>query len=122
MAPTVFVKEPSMFDTTTHEMELLSTDETGADEWYCRICGRHFRMRWPPEYARVVLVAGDEEATHVGGKGGLHMGELQVESAPEADQPQPEQREPAPHAEDPQPADELLDPWRHLLGSLDDQS
>lgn len=111
-----------MFNTTSHEMELIGTDETGTDEWYCRICGRHFKMRWPPEYTRVVLAAGDEEAIHVGGKGGLQMGEPHVEPAPEVDQPRPELREPAPRAEDPQPASDLLDPWRHLLGSLDDQS
>jgi hypothetical protein len=45
------------------------TDATGMEEWRCPVCGRHFIVRWPPDYERVVLAEGDEDATHVGTKG-----------------------------------------------------
>ncbi len=58
----------------THEMVLTGHTESGAEEWHCPLCGRRTILRWPPHYERVVLVPGDETATHVGGKGGLRMG------------------------------------------------
>lgn len=56
-----------------HDMELVTTHPTGAEEWYCPKCGRRFLMHWPPHYKKVVLEAGDEYAFHSGGKGGLQM-------------------------------------------------
>lgn len=54
-----------------HEMVLRGTDESGAEEWYCPICGRRFLMQWPPAYKKIILEPGDEQAIHSGGKGGL---------------------------------------------------
>lgn len=69
----MFTEQPSR-----HEMVLVSTHETGAEEWYCPTCGRRFLMQWPPEYKKVILECGDENAIHSGGKGGVRMETPQV--------------------------------------------
>ncbi len=56
-----------------HQMVLEKTFETGAEEWYCPTCGRRFIMNWPPNYKRNILEPGDENAVHIGGKGGVSM-------------------------------------------------
>ena len=62
-----------------HEMFHTATHASGAEEWSCPKCGRRFLMHWPPEYSKVVLEVGDETASHVGSKGGLHIGTVNVE-------------------------------------------
>ena len=49
-----------------HEMVHVGTDVSGMEEWRCPVCGRHFIVRWPPDWERLVLVEGDENAPHVG--------------------------------------------------------
>lgn len=56
-----------------HEMQLVRTHDSGAEEWHCPTCGRRFLMHWPPSYKKVVLEVGDEFAAHVGGKGGTQV-------------------------------------------------
>jgi hypothetical protein len=46
------------------------TDPSGMEEWRCPVCGRHFIVRWPPDYERLVLAEGDPKAIHVGTKEG----------------------------------------------------
>ena len=58
-----------MADAQPHEMQLVRTHNSGAEEWHCPTCGRRFLMHWPPTYKKIVLVVGDEYAAHVGGKG-----------------------------------------------------
>ncbi|NJN19213.1 MAG: hypothetical protein HC822_24650 [Oscillochloris sp.] len=105
-----------MFETETHAMELVQVDAAGTEEWHCPMCGRRFQMRWPPEYAKVVLVPGDEYAIHTGAKGGLQMGEPAVldaenyRAAPSAS-PTPE----------PELSPEVSDLWRRLLRDLEDE-
>jgi hypothetical protein len=67
-----------MYDQERHEMQLETTHPSGAEEWFCTICGRRFLMQWPPEYKKIVLERGDENALHSGGKGGLRMGRPQI--------------------------------------------
>ena len=62
-----------------HEMILEKTHDSGAEEWYCPSCGRRFLMQWPPEYKKVVLEQGDENAAHTGGKGDIKMGPPRVD-------------------------------------------
>ena len=62
-----------------HGMVLEKSHPSGAEEWYCPACGRRFVMQWPPKYKRIVLNAGDEYAVHSGGKGGLKMGNVQIQ-------------------------------------------
>jgi hypothetical protein len=53
-----------------HEMVHEGTDPSGMEEWRCPVCGRHFIVRWPPDYERLVLAEGDPKAIHVGTKQG----------------------------------------------------
>jgi hypothetical protein len=66
-----------------HEMVLERTHESGAEEWYCPLCGRRFLMQWPPNYKKIIIEPGDEYAIHSGGKGGLVMGAPQLASKPD---------------------------------------
>lgn len=68
-----------MYEPQQHEMRLETTHPSGAEEWYCPICGRRVLMQWPPNYKRIVLEPGDEYTSHSGSKGGLRIGSLQVE-------------------------------------------
>ena len=56
-----------------HQMHLVKTHSSGAEEWHCPTCGRRFLMTWPPSYKRIILEPGDELALHNGGKGGLQI-------------------------------------------------
>lgn len=55
-----------------HQMELADKHENGTEEWFCPTCGRRFIMQWPPNFKRIILESGDEEAVHTGAKGGVH--------------------------------------------------
>ena len=66
-----------------HEMVLEKIHESGAEEWFCPVCGRRFLMQWPPNYSRIVLEPGDETAIHSGGKGNLQMNVTEVQEAEE---------------------------------------
>ena len=72
---------PDDFNSLQHEMQLEKCHPSGAEEWYCPICGRRFLMQWPPDYRKIVLEPGDEYALHSGGKGGVRMGPLQISEA-----------------------------------------
>ena len=54
----------------THEMLLSNSADSDTETWDCTECDRSIRLTWPPNYARLVMVAGDDKAVHVGGKGG----------------------------------------------------
>lgn len=71
-----------------HEMILDKTHSSGAEEWYCPSCGRRFLLNWPPAYKKIILDAGDELASHSGGKGGLHVGQLQTTDPEDAALPE----------------------------------
>jgi DNA-directed RNA polymerase subunit RPC12/RpoP len=71
-------------DSEQHEMVIEEEQRSGADLWVCPRCGRRVVMRPPPDYAKVVLVPGDEYAIHVGGKGGVRVGRLEVIRAEES--------------------------------------
>jgi hypothetical protein len=64
-----------------HEMVHEGTDASGMEEWRCPVCGRHFIVRWPPDYERLVLAEGDPEATHVGTKGEVGLSGIEVAPA-----------------------------------------
>lgn len=57
-----------------HIMVLENTHSSDAEEWYCPTCGRRILMKWPPNYKKIILEAGDEYAIHCVGKGGLAFG------------------------------------------------
>ena len=65
-----------MHHTRQHIMQLKNTYPSGAEEWLCPECGRHFIMQFQPDYERLdiqVLEAGDEMTSHVGSSGGVHI-------------------------------------------------
>jgi hypothetical protein len=47
-----------------HGMIKVQTFSTGAEEWWCPICGRKFIVTWPPAYKRIITVQGNTEVTH----------------------------------------------------------
>jgi hypothetical protein len=49
-----------------HEMQLVSTHPSGAEEWVCPECGRRFIAQWSPNFRRVILENGDERTIHTG--------------------------------------------------------
>ena len=67
-----------MISQQNHEMQLDTTHESGAEEWYCPTCGRRTFMQWTPTFNKVVLEVGDESAIHTGSTGGLYMSPIQV--------------------------------------------
>ncbi len=58
---------------TVHEMLHTGTDSSGFETWECVYCPRKILLHWPPEYSRLVIEPGDENASHVGSQGGLTM-------------------------------------------------
>lgn len=56
-----------------HEMVLVDTHASGAEEWRCPTCGRRFVLTLWPSYSKVVLEPGNEYAEHTGSKGDLRM-------------------------------------------------
>jgi hypothetical protein len=51
-----------------HEMVLVSTQPSGADEWHCPTCGRRLVMRPAPDHQKIVITPGDERVIHIGAK------------------------------------------------------
>jgi hypothetical protein len=84
------------------------TDASGMEEWRCPVCGRHFVVRWPPDYERLVLAEGDPKAIHVGTKEG-EVGFGGIGIAPAADGDPAADPDPAAAT----PGDE--DAWRRWL-------
>ena len=64
-----------------HEMVHEGTDASGMEEWRCPVCGRHFVVRWPPDFERLVLAEGDANAIHVGAKGEVRLTGIQLTPA-----------------------------------------
>ena len=85
-----------------HRMELVYSHSSGVDEMYCPTCGRRILIQWPPDYKKTVLEAGDEDAIHSGGKGGLEISAPQI-----AQQSDLSAQEVA-----------RLDQWEKLLGQM----
>lgn len=67
-----------MLQPEQHQMHLIATHPSGAEEWYCPMCGRRFLLQWPPAYKKIILEPGDEHVVHSGGKGGMEVGAAAV--------------------------------------------
>lgn len=73
-----------------HVMVHRAADSAGADEWLCPECGRHFIVRFDPEFDQLVLVPGDVTVSHTGSQHGLvRTGPPRPAVPTGADQPAP---------------------------------
>lgn len=82
-----------------HEMVLDKTHKAGAEEWCCQTCGRRLLFSWSPNYKKIVLDVGNNEAAHAGGKGGIVMGDVLSISTPNG-------------------KEQLKDLWREFFGDM----
>ena len=101
-----------------HKMVLIASHKSGADEWYCPTCGRRFLMKWPPNYQRTILEAGDETAVHCGSSGELEIQAAQLcpeEAGSSPDDPSPDD----PSLDDPSPDDPYLAPLQEWMDQVD---
>ena len=55
--------------TQTHEMKRSTVYPSGAEEWLCNSCQRHFIVRWQPVCIIIELDAGDIKVGHRGSTG-----------------------------------------------------
>jgi hypothetical protein len=62
-----------------HNMVMTGAEESGAEEWRCPRCGRRLLLRWRPLFQKLVLEPGDERVRHVGAKGGVAVGPVDVD-------------------------------------------
>ena len=97
-------------DQPQHEMILDTTHSSGADEWYCPTCGRRLMMEYQPIFKKTVLDSGDEFAIHSGGKGGIKVGSMKIQSEGEKSMDD----EPGVSLKDPS-----LAPWLSWLDATD---
>ena len=56
-----------------HTMVLTGTDAQQREAWRCPTCGRMVMITWDEDFTREVIIRGDDQAQHVGGKGGMDM-------------------------------------------------
>jgi len=98
-----------------HEMVLVSTYPTGAEEWRCPECQRSFVLQWLP-YRKVVLEAGDNFAVHAANHGNIQIlpPETHTQTTPEA-----EEEETPETLVDSEMSDELREALEEFLGTLD---
>ncbi len=96
-----------------HEMVLETTHPSGAEGWYCPLCGRRMLIKWEPQFQRIILEAGDDHAIHSASKGTLQTESSQPEAADAADAPPPIQGG-RPSGDDPS-----LAPWLTWLDDTD---
>ena len=92
----------------THALELVQNYPTGAQEWRCPTCDRHFVMRTEPVFKRIILNEGDPTASHSGSRNGVHIG---LPSAPATDGASPDADGMSP---------ELRDALNEFLSGLDE--
>lgn len=73
-----------------HALDLVQNYPTGAQEWRCPTCDRHFVMHTEPTFKRIILNEGDASISHSGSRNGVQIG---LQFAPDADGMSPELRD-----------------------------
>ncbi len=96
-----------------HEMVLEMTHPSGAEGWYCPICGRRMLINWGPQFQRIILEVGDNHAIHSASRGSPQMGSSQLGAADAEDAP------PAAQGNRPAEDDPRLGPWSTWLDETD---
>ena len=92
-----------------HEMVLEKSHPTGAEEWYCPVCGRRMAIIWQP-WNKTILEPGDVYASHSACKGGLRSRPLQSTQDNENS---------LSAATEPVDGDPYLTPWLRWLDKID---
>ncbi len=98
-----------------HQMVVKNTFPTGAQEWYCPTCGRHFIIQWPPNYKRIILDEGDEQVAHTGGTDGLMMGSMDILPAEPERDPMPKNGSQEEQGDTNDLSDPYLSPWARWM-------
>ena len=63
-----------------HKMTLVATSEHGTvEKWVCPICQQTLLITWDP-FKVITIVDGDLTVSHVGSKGGLVIGDVEVKT------------------------------------------
>ena len=88
-----------------HEMHLVEEHAPGIIEFACELCGRRLLMQWHPEYKKVVLQPGNEEAIHTGSQGGIQFSTAQITDKQEQQLTEADEQ--------------LLSPWVEALKKID---
>jgi hypothetical protein len=52
-----------------HEMMLEARYDSGAEEWYCPMCGQRILITWGDNFQKTILEVGDSFALHSGSRG-----------------------------------------------------
>lgn len=55
-----------------HQLALVSTDESGTEEWACPLCDMQATVRWSPRFERAITAEGEPGVTHQGRKNGRY--------------------------------------------------
>jgi hypothetical protein len=63
----------------SHRMDLVVTLDGGIDVFKCRECERILAVTYPPNYKKVVIIAGAEMETHNAGNGGLTITDARID-------------------------------------------
>lgn len=95
-------------DGKMHQMVMIGKGE-GTEEWFCPHCGRRLLLNWEPQFEKIILEAGDQEA--------MHSGELESSAA------RPVHISPAanpisPEVPDTSPDTRWLLPWMRWLDAV----
>jgi hypothetical protein len=96
-----------MDDGRKHQMVITNTFATGEQEWYCPTCGRRFILQPPPNFKRIIIDEGDEQTPHSGGRGGVVVGNANIEPADPRDIDENQGTV--------DPDDPYLSPWKRWL-------
>jgi hypothetical protein len=115
-----------MYALEHHIMHLEQRYPSGAEEWFCPICGRRFIAQWPPAYSMVVLEPGNEDARHCGSsdENDLRIGPPQVSQVEETVLPEElrpgvnELPDADPAGSEETPLTDGLRPWRKWLKDM----
>jgi hypothetical protein len=98
-----------MMNEQLHEMVLEKTHPSGAEEWFCPICGRRMTITWHP-WRRVVLQPGNIYVAHTGSKTSLPTGPFPGMQNNVGD---------ASSTKDPSTEDPYLVPWQRWASKVD---
>lgn len=97
-----------------HEMYLVNTHPSGAQEWLCPICYRRFLLQLQPEGSKLktfILEEGDVQISHIGVRDSQQIQVTEIEVSPVPDDEAGN--------DEPELPDELLKALEEILKDVD---